>query len=423
MYGYENNINFWKEKSMKALVLAGGLPQIKLINDLKKRGITTVLLDGNNNAIARPYADVFYQAAIFDIEVVKEIAIKEEVDFLITVCADQVLLVVAQVSEMLGLPCYIDYQTAINVSDKTYMKKIFKENNIPTSNYVQLADLDLEAIKHLKYPLVVKPVDAYSSKGVRKVWNENEIDVFFKEASEISRSGEVIIEEFCDGDELSVDAFVEDGKVKILCVSNSEKILDDNRFVIFRGRYPICATESILEKIQTVAQQIADAFKLENCPLLIQMINDGKKVSVLEFCARTGGNMKYMLIDSASGVDVIEAVIDLTLGIKPKIEIKEPIGKYIVNDFLYCKPGVFDHLEGFDEMVDEGMMVDYKCLRPKGTKVVGVNSSSDRIAGIQIVADSVEDFNEKQKHIAENIKIIDCDGNDMLRHDLITKLK
>ena len=407
---------------MKALVLAGGLPQITLINDLKNRGIETVLLDGNDKAIARPYADVFYQAAIFDVEAVKEIALKEKVDFLITVCADQVLLIVAQVSEMLGLPCYIDYQTAINVSDKTYMKKIFKANGIPTSDYVQLRELDMDAIKHLRYPLVVKPVDAYSSKGVRKVWEESEIDGFFKDASNISRSGEVIVEEFCDGIEISVDAFVEDGKANILCVSNSEKIKDDNRFVIFRGRYPISMTEQLKDRIQTVAQQIVDAFELKNCPLLIQMISTGTDVSVLEFCARTGGNMKYMLIKAASGVDVIEAVIDLTLGIKPEIVIEEPVSKYIVNDFIYCEPGVFDRLEGFDEMVEQGYLADYKCLRPRGTTVMGVNSSSDRIVGLHMQADSLEEYNEKQAVVINNIKILDVDGKDIMRRDLLPKL-
>ena len=46
------------------------------------------------------------------------------------------------------------------------------ENNIPTSRYVELSELELDRISHLNYPLVVKPVDAYSSRGVRKVWNE-----------------------------------------------------------------------------------------------------------------------------------------------------------------------------------------------------------------------------------------------------------
>ena len=97
-------------------------------------------------------------------EAVKEVAVKEKVDFLITVCADQVLLVVAQVSEMLGLPWYIDYETAQKVSDKRYMKKIFWENDIPTSRYVELTELEQDKIAHLEYPLVVKPVDAYAKE-------------------------------------------------------------------------------------------------------------------------------------------------------------------------------------------------------------------------------------------------------------------
>ena len=72
---------------MKALVVAGGVPQIELIKQLKSRGITTVLADGSPNEVARPYADIFYHVNIFDIPAIREIAEKEKVDFLLTVCA------------------------------------------------------------------------------------------------------------------------------------------------------------------------------------------------------------------------------------------------------------------------------------------------------------------------------------------------
>ena len=408
---------------MKALVLAGGLPQIELIRQLKSRGITTVLIDGNEKAIARPYADIFYQAAIFKTEEVKEIALKEQVDFLITVCADQVLLVVAQVSEELGLPCYIDYKTAQNVSDKTYMKKIFWENNIPTSRYVQMEQLDWDAISHLQFPLVVKPVDAYSSKGVRKAQNKQELEIFFAEAAQISRSGGVIVEEFVSGEEISVDVYVEGGKAKILCVSNSEKINDAEKFVIFRGRYPVAASEKILAEIQKVAQQIVDAFGIVDSPMLIQMINGGDRVSVLEFCARTGGNMKYLLIKRSCGVDVIKAVIDLTLGEKPHVEVGDPEAKYIVNDFVYCEPGQLDRAEGYESLLEDGTLADFFCIKPKGFQFRGVSSSSDRAAGFTVVADSLEEFNEKHRRAVERIKIIDADGKDIIRRDLLPDLK
>ncbi len=404
---------------MKALVVAGGVPQIELLKQLRARGISTVLIDDGEHCLARPYADAFRKVHIFDIEAVKEIALQEQVDFLITVCADQVLLVVAQVSELLGLPCYISYETGKNVSDKLRMKKIFMENGIPTSRYLEMDHLDYEAVRQLHYPLVVKPVDAYSSRGVRKAFSEEELTKFYGEAEEISRSGRVIVEEYCSGEEISVDAFVTNGKAKILLVSNSEKILDDGRFVIFRGKAPVNASPAILKQIEEVAQKITDAFELKNAPLLIQLINDGEHISVLEFCARTGGNTKYLLIRNSCGVDVISAAIDLSLGVTPKIEPKMMDNPYVVNDFFYCKPGVFDHLEGFDEAVAQGIITEYHAIRPRGFVAMGVRSSSDRVATVNIVARTKEEYNEKLAAVNRSVKIIDETGSDIMRHDLL----
>ena len=404
---------------MKALVIAGGLPQIELLNQLKARGIETVLADGSDNCVAKDYADKFYQIPIFDINQVKSLAVSENVDFLITVCADQVLLVVAQVSEMLGLPCYIDYETGMNVSDKLKMKKIFMDNGIPTSKYIEMDHLDLNEVAKLNFPLVVKPVDAYSSRGVRRAENIEELTQYYKEAEEISRTHGVIVEEYCAGEEISVDAFIIDGKAHILCISNSDKILDDKRFVIYRGKYPVNASKEIIAQIDDVAQKITDAFGLVNAPLLIQMINTGDHVSVLEFCARTGGNTKYLLIKYSCGVDVISCAIDITLGIKPDITVKDTGNNYVVNDFIYCKRGTLDHLEGFEELLHAGVINEYHAIRAKGFKAMGVRSSSDRIATVNIVAKTKEEFNQKLYRVINEVKIIDSEGNDIMRHDLL----
>lgn len=405
---------------MKAFVIAGGLPQIELLKQLKARGITTVLADGSDNCVARSYADVFYKIPIFDIEQVKSVAEQEKVDFLITVCADQVLLVAAQVSEMLHLPFYIDYQTAQNVSDKLKMKRIFKDNGIPTSNYVETKQYDPEQFAHLKYPLVVKPVDAYSSRGVRRVDCPEELPQYYHEAEEISRTHGVIVEEFVQGTEISVDAFIVDGRAHILCVSNSDKILDDNRFVIHRGKYPVEVSDDVLRQIEEVAQKITDAFGLVNAPLLIQLLTDGEHISVLEFCARTGGNTKYLLIKYSSGVDVIAATIDIILGEKPNIEKTETGNAYVVNDFIYCKQGEFHALVGFEELRKAGVIKEYHALRGKGHRVLGVTSSSDRVATYTIIAASKEEYNQKLDRAVRELRIEDPDGNDIMRHDLLT---
>jgi len=408
---------------MKALVVAGGMPQITLIKQLRERGIKTVLVDGSPTPVALPYPDIFYNVNIFDIEAVKDIAVKENVDFLITVCADQVLLVVAQISEELGLPWYIDYETARTVSDKELMKKIFVENGIPTSKYLVLDEFDIEKTRHLHYPLIVKPVDAYSSKGVRKVYNEDELKNAFEVAKNISRSKKTIIEEYFEGEEISVDLFVEDGRAHVLCISNSDKVKDDEHFAIFRGRYPVHASEMIKEEVARVSQQIADAFGIKNAPMLVQMLTDGERITVLEFCPRTGGAMKWLLIQHTSGVDVIKGVIDLSMGIKPDITVSEPETKYIVNDFIYCKSGVFDHVEGFDEQLNKGNITDFRMLRPKGWTFSGkITSSTDRLCGVTFQADTLEEFNRKHREFIQQVKVIDIDGNDIMRHVLLPDL-
>lgn len=407
---------------MKAMVIAGGVPQMELLRQLKERKIETVLLDGNENCLARAIPDKFYKVNIFNIEDVKKIAVDEKVDFIITVCADQVLLVVAEVSEMLSLPCYIGYKQAQDVSDKIRMKKIFKENKIPTTKYLELESLDMNEIAKLNYPLVVKPVDAYSSKGVRKAETEKELIAYYNEAKKISRSGGVIVEEFFEGEEISVDAFVLNGKAHILSITNSEKVKDKDRFVIFRGRYPATIPDTIRNQIEDVAQKIADSFGLVNSPLLVQLLHNNENISVLEFCARTGGNMKWLLIKNSCGVDVITATIDITLGLVPDITPKEVNNNVVVNDFIYCKPGVFDHFEGFDELVEKGIINEFHPVRTKGTEMHGVTSSSDRIAGMNIIADSVDEYNKKLRIILDHIAVIDTEGNDMTRRDLLPEM-
>lgn len=407
---------------MKALIIAGGIPQVELIKQLKKRGIFTLLADGSPNAIAKPVADAFFHVDVFNTEAIKEIAIKEKVDFIITVCADQVLLVVAKVSEELGLPCYIDYVTSKNVSDKLKMKRIFVENNIPTTKYIEISSFDLDKISQLKFPLIVKPNDTYSSKGVRRANDLNELYKFYKEAKEISRSGNIIIEEFFEGEELSIDAFVQNGKAQVICISNSDKVKDKDRFVIFRGRYPSNINNNILIKINEITQKIADVFHLFNSPLLIQVLVNQDKISVLEFCARTGGNMKYLLIKYSSGIDVISATIDITLGENPDLIKRNKTFPVVVNDFIYCKPGIFDHFEGFDELIENGTINEFHPVRVSGTEMKGVTCSSDRIAGINITAKTKEEYNQKLKKINESVKVIDKNGKDIMRHDLLSEL-
>lgn len=407
---------------MKALVLAGGFPQIELIKQLKDRGFTVVLADYYEQPVARKYADIFYQVSTLDVDGITEVAQKEEIDFLITVCTDQALLTVANVSERLDLPCYIDYETALNVTNKQYMKKVFVDAGISTAHHVILGKLDRDDVSHLRYPLIVKPVDCNSSKGVRRAESFEELKTVFDEAVRFSRTNTAVVEEYIEGAEITVDVFVEDGMAKVLSISNSDKIAEKDKFVIFRTIQPAAIKESVVEQVKIIAQQIADAFGIKNSPMLIQMITDGERAYVIEFSARTGGGVKYLLIKHVSGFDVISSVIDLTMGIKLHVNCDKPVTKYLVNDFIYCKPGIFDHVEGFEELKEEGILRDYYIFKWSGAEFDGVRNSGDRVGGYTITADTTDELIQKHNVVRERIKVLDSNGRDMARHDLLTDL-
>ena len=200
-----------------------------------------------------------------------------------------------------------------------YMKKVFNEFDIPTAKHVVMAALDVDRLSGMTFPLIVKPVDCNSSKGVKRVEDLNELKAAFSDAVSFSRTKTAIVEEFIDGEELSVDVYIEDGVAHVLSVSTLDKIANNDKFVIFRGRYSSDVVAKVHDLVREIAQRIADAFGLKNSPMLIQMISDGERAFVLEFSARTGGGVKYLLIKKASGFDVISAVVDLTLGNKPHI--------------------------------------------------------------------------------------------------------
>ena len=402
---------------MKALVLAGGLPQIELIKRLKQRDYYIILADYTNHPIAESYADKFYQESTLDVEAMRKIAVSEKVDLIITVCTDQALNTVALLSEELGLPCYIDAVTGRNVTNKKYMKAIMQEEGIPTANYVLLKKGEYHIPDNFKFPLIIKPVDCNSSKGVKKVTGSEDVKYFLDQAFAYSRTDDAIVEEFIDGKELSVDAYVIDGIPTILCVSESQKVREKEKFIIFRSVVPAGIPNHIYHDIQKIAIQIVKNFNLNNCPLLIQMLYHDDKLWVIEFSARTGGGLKHQLIHQMTGIDIIDWTIDITLGVykKPK---KKRFDKYIINEYIYCYSGVYDHIEGLEELVNDEIIDSYFVLKNPETIFDGMNSSGDRIAEVTIIADSITELNKKYKRMMNHTKVIDVNGKDMMRRDV-----
>ena len=156
---------------MKVLVLAGGLDQIALIKELQLRGHEVILADYLENPPARSYVEKHYKVSTLDEDAIYQLALREGVGLLTTTCTDQALLTVSKVSEKLSLPCYLNFATSQNVTNKAFMKKKFKEYNIPTAEWMLLEENACQGgwKNYLEFPVIVKPCDSNSSKGITKV--------------------------------------------------------------------------------------------------------------------------------------------------------------------------------------------------------------------------------------------------------------
>jgi len=396
---------------MRAVVLAGGADQISLIQELKNRGYYTILIDFLENPVAKHIADKHVVASTLDDVAVRSIVKNEKANIVITACTDQALLTVAKVSDELSLPCYISYETALNVTNKYHMKRIFKQHGIPTSKFVAISDANAYNTEGLSYPLVVKPADCNSSKGVTKCFNELELHKAIKNAQDLSRTKTVIVEEYEQGIEISADFFIQDGNAVFLCATGIKKKRNANSFTITQCYYP-ALTEDQENTITEIGQSIARAFKLRDTPMLVQSIlTEESNFLVLEFSARIGGGSKHQLIEVLSGVNIISAFVDLVFGIKPVVEPKKQIS-YASLNYVYCNKGIFDKLAGFADYIN----FQYKS---SGAEIVSDKISSDRAAGFLLTANTREELLEKTAFTSRRIKVLDNLGRDIARHDFI----
>ena len=407
----------------KIMILAGGNDQIALIEELRRyfnNEVEILLVDMSDKVRAIPYADRFLKISTMDKDAVLKAAREEKIDYILTACGDQPLSTMAYVATEMGLSTYLTEQDVRDLTNKRFMKNKMVQSGIPTAKHIYIDKSWDGKLPDFTYPLVVKPVDSNGSKGVKKVFSRNELETSLQEAFRYSLSGDVIIEEFKEGEELSVDVYVEGTTAKLLSITASKKIQENkDSFTIIQSYYP-APTDYKEERVLEVCQKIANAWHLHDTPLLVQMIQKGDSYNVLEFSARMGGGSKYRLIQVLSGVDIMKVYVEMVMGEKPHVEPKKQYNNAIMS-YIYCYPGVYESVEGLDELKTRGIILDYFIYRGADSLIEKSNTSSDRAAGFLVVGDSQEEVEKKLAEANAVLRVLNDKGEDFMRHDLFMK--
>ena len=409
-------------KVKKIFVLAGGSDQAAFISYLRERfdSVEIILIDFAERVLASNYADRHLVISTLDEDAVLEAARNENIDLILTACGDQTLPTMTYVSEKLGLPCYLTYEQSINLTNKLYMKRLMIKNNIPTSKFILLENSNIDSdLQNFSYPLVVKPVDNNGSKGIIKVFKSEELKKAIEEAISFSKTKDVIIEEFREGPEFSIEAFIkEDGEPEILIETELIKIRENtDKFTILQCNYPCFFSDKVRSDIKTIIKKIGLVFNIKNAPFMIQLIVKDESVNVIEFSARTGGGSKYYMLKKLSGINIFENLIDITLGVKPNI-IVSPLNVYASLNYVYTNPGVFCGLVNFDYLKYQKIIDEYFFYKQIGGVIQNAETSSQRPVGFFILDISKKKLTEKLLCVNGHVKVLSENKDDMMKHNL-----
>ena len=342
-----------------AFVLTGGSrSQLGLLEQARALGHEVCVVDGSeraplleeaDHAIVRSFTDV--GGVVNDLEQrgIEAIAVA-------TMGSDQAVLPTAQLAERLGLPG-LPVETARTVADKRRMRAAFEKRKVRCPKGREAASFEEaeQAFHQLGAPVVVKPVDGSAQRGVTEVRAEGELADAVDRALAASKASAIVLEQYLDGDEFTVNGFLLAGEYFPMSVTRRLLYPPPPLGVCIAHRYP-----SLLENEQPLfdlAHKASLAVGLDTGPSYVQVrMRDGAPWAI-EVGARLGGGKDAELAKLVTGFDAIRANVLWALGELTRDDLREgdavaPVGqvRFVVHD-----PGRIVRLETAPALALDGV--------------------------------------------------------------------
>jgi len=358
------------------LILGVGNAQVDAIRWCRNAGYEVFGIGWKNEGRGRLLADHFEVLDIADRESVLRYASDNNIRLVYSVGSDIAMPTAGYVSRELGLPFFVKPETAEILNDKAELRTFLNNNGFRTVHFSRArTPHDLSDWK--SYPSVMKPVDSQGQRGVYRVDNEEEMRKFFHASRSFSRSGEVIIEEYVYGDEVSVIGFLVNGKMIHLFVIDRLVTEGPPEGNPRAHRIPASVGADLSKKISRTANVAARKLGIENGPLYFQMKHAGDEVCIIEIAGRLDGCHLWRLIRLWFGIDLL----DMTFGLLLNKRVDQVAGErerkkagLCIRYFLQ-KPG-----EPFIPVAESDVNTVYtKFFYEPGQRVLEVNGFAERV--------------------------------------------
>jgi biotin carboxylase len=302
-------------------VLGGGQWQLPTIARAKAAGYRVLVTDMYRQRPAYALADAHAVVDITDLQATLAIAREHRIDGILCDTTDVGVPTAAYVAEQLGLPG-IGYEVACNFTNKFRMRSLTAAAGLSDVRFrLVTSGAELEAAAdEYGFPLVVKPVDNQSSRGVHRIDRREQCAAFFEDAKRCSRSGDVLAEEFLPGIESTVEAVCVDGECTTLGISDKLHFAHRPE-VAKRLTFPADFAPATLAEIARLNTAIVRCLGLRTGVTHAEYMVDGARVRLVEIAARGGGSRLYSdIAPHLSGVDAPGVNIEFAMGGRPRVQ-------------------------------------------------------------------------------------------------------
>ena len=399
-------------RSNYIMVLPGTVWQIPLIQQIKRLGYKALVVHPYKNAPAFPYADEIMLADILDQKACLEAARKWNVCAVMSDECDIATPTLAYVSEQLGLPSQ-GQDMAKLYTNKFLMREMCKKHKLPFPEYRLCYTLEeaIDFYKSMGSKMIIKPIDANSSRGVFTIESEDDLIALFNDSIKFAHHAKAIIcERYLSGAEFSVDGIkMPDGHVSLAISEKTQfaynKNLDEKLyFSYYNDKYDY-----------DLLRRINDDF-VNNSQLPFGFTHaeyryENGQFYLLEIGARGGGNLiSSHIVPAMTGVENYSILIDqfVTGSTDNQIDIslidKNKVAALVFFDTTE-NGGVVDRIDGVDVLRQDGVLF-YQFNFKVGDTIKRPTDGGNRIGFYVACCKNQQAMDELISSIEQNVKII-----------------
>ena len=372
---------------MSLLIFGVGELQRSIIRRAKLKGLFTIGVDPCADAVCKDEVDAFEIVGGQDFEGTCAVVEKYGVDAIVTAATDKPLVMMARVAEKYGFPFY-SIETAQWSTDKYQMKQRFLEGGVPCARGRLIAKV--EEADDLYYPLIVKPRDNSGSRGVKLCRNKEELQEAMQEALQYSHLDTVLVEEYIEGQEYSIEGLHYDGKSEV--IQFTEKTTTEFPYnVELAHKQPANLTDAQKDEIRQVISKIAQCMHFENCPSHTELKINERGIFIIETSPRLGGDyITSTLVPLSTGINMEDQLLNIALG--GKVDTQTGRVEKASGVCFFCLPeGVVKRIDPqINEVASWPGVYSFELKLKEGDKVHQITSSLNRYGEMIILADNRE---------------------------------